>query len=143
MFDRASKKLGMEQALFQKGAFGNSENTAAAELNKISPQEVENLLKFGAYAFLGDEMDEEEEGNDKKKSVMIDDILKNKKEVKKKEKGKKSGEHSIQRTAFKIEKEGASKEGSGKNTTKKGEKLKRSDPNFWEKIMPFEGYNPK
>lgn len=88
-------------------------------------------------------MEEEEEGMDKKKAVQIDDILKNKKEVKKKEKGKKSGEHSIQRTAFKIDDKKGSKEGSGKNTGKKGDKLKHSDPNFWEKIMPFDGYNPK
>ena len=55
MFDRASKKLGMEQALFQKGAFGVSED--ANELNKVDPAEVEKLLKYGVYAFLDEEQD--------------------------------------------------------------------------------------
>ncbi len=53
MFDRASKKLGMEQALFQKGAFGVSETEN--ELNKVDPAEVEKLLKYGVYAFLDEE----------------------------------------------------------------------------------------
>lgn len=63
MFERASKKLGMEQALFSKGAFNqntNDENIAMegglqlrafTELKQDS-KEIENLLKYGAYAFM-------------------------------------------------------------------------------------------
>ena len=54
MFDRASKKLGMEQALFQKGAFHDKEEQGDNELTRINPEEVERLLKYGAYAFLDD-----------------------------------------------------------------------------------------
>ncbi len=55
MFDRASKKLGMEQALFQKGAFGVSDQS---DVNKVDPAEVEKLLKYGVYAFLDDDQQE-------------------------------------------------------------------------------------
>jgi len=81
--------------------------------------------------------------------VKIDDIIKNRKTKPKKatEPGqkKKSGEHSIQRTTFNIQESGGN---SGKASTKKEkgekqEKIKVTDPNFWEKVMPFEGYNPK
>ena len=51
MFDRASKKLGMEKALFQKGAFGCNDGQADS-ITKVDPLEVEKLLKYGAYAFL-------------------------------------------------------------------------------------------
>lgn len=60
MFDRASKKLGMEQALFQKGAFGITEQS---DVNKVDPAEVEKLLKFGVYAFLEDDQQETSEQN--------------------------------------------------------------------------------
>ena len=43
----------MEQALFQKGAFGDKDENISSEL-KINPKEIENLLKYGAYAFLDD-----------------------------------------------------------------------------------------
>eukprot|EP00978_Attheya_sp_CCMP212_P016788 scaffold44276_cov43-Attheya_sp.AAC.3 len=51
MFDRASKKLGLEQAVL--GNFG-SEN----DDDKPTSQEMEQLLKKGAYALLEDENDE-------------------------------------------------------------------------------------
>lgn len=52
MFNKASKKLGMEQALFQKGAFGDDETTEISDDKKASPEEIENLLRYGAFAFL-------------------------------------------------------------------------------------------
>ena len=51
MFDRASRKLGLEQAVL--GTFGQ-EN----EEDKPSQKEMEQLLKKGAYALLEDESDE-------------------------------------------------------------------------------------
>jgi SNF2 family DNA or RNA helicase len=51
MFDRASKKLGLEQAVL--GTFGQ-EN----EDDKPTSKEMETLLKRGAYALLEDENDE-------------------------------------------------------------------------------------
>ena len=64
MFDRASKKLGMEQALFQKGAFHDQATEEGQDMNKINPEEIEKLLKYGAYAFLGEEEDQDEEDGD-------------------------------------------------------------------------------
>jgi SNF2 family DNA or RNA helicase len=52
MFDRASKKLGLEQAVL--GTFGQDE----AE-DKPTNKEMEQLLKRGAYALLEDENDEQ------------------------------------------------------------------------------------
>jgi chromodomain-helicase-DNA-binding protein 7 len=43
MFDRASKKLGMENAIFQKGAFGIEEE--GQEANKMSKDDIERLLR--------------------------------------------------------------------------------------------------
>ena len=85
MFDRASKKLGMEQALFQKGAFGVSDQ----EVAKVDPSEVEKLLKYGVYAFLDDDM--QENSADQQNNVAIEDILKNK---------TKSKQNKIQKTTF-------------------------------------------
>lgn len=51
MFDRASKKLGLEQAVL--GTFGQDDDDG-----KPTAQEMEQLLKKGAYALLEDENDE-------------------------------------------------------------------------------------
>jgi len=52
MFDRASKKLGLEQAVL--GTFEQADDD-----DKPTNQEMEQLLKKGAYALLQDENDEE------------------------------------------------------------------------------------
>lgn len=51
MFDRASRKLGLEQAVL--GSFGQDN-----EDDKPSQKEMEQLLKRGAYALLEDENDD-------------------------------------------------------------------------------------
>ena len=51
MFDRASKKLGLEQAVL--GSFGTDEDD-----DKPTSKEMEQLLKRGAYALLEDDNDE-------------------------------------------------------------------------------------
>lgn len=45
MYKKASEKLGMERALFQKGAFGDDDTTKVAEDDKVSPEEIEQLLR--------------------------------------------------------------------------------------------------
>ena len=87
MFERASKKLGMEQALFSKGAFNqdtNDENIAmegglqlrALTDLKQDSKEIENLLKYGAYAFM-DNNEGGQNGDDfiNLKNKDIDEIL--------------------------------------------------------------------
>jgi hypothetical protein len=66
MFERASKKLGMEQALFSKGAFNQNADEelpgfTLRGLNdlKQDSKDIENLLKYGAYAFIDNDNEEE------------------------------------------------------------------------------------
>ena len=63
MFQRASKKLGMEQAIFSKGAFNDISASQTGNLGDIKedPKEIENLLKYGAYAFLNEDNDRQHE----------------------------------------------------------------------------------
>jgi len=85
MFERASKKLGMEQALFSKGAFnqgpdgldqlgGGLQLRALTDLKQDS-KEIENLLKYGAYAFLNQEENDGEDSVNNLKNKDIDEIL--------------------------------------------------------------------
>lgn len=48
-------------------------------MDKVNPEEVEKLLKFGAYAFLDDEQDDELANQS---SLKIEDILKGNKNKK-------------------------------------------------------------
>ena len=103
-------------------------------MDKVNPEEVEKLLKYGAYAFLEDEEDPELANQS---SMKIEDILKGKKEKKGKEKA-----YTLQKSTFNVD--DPEKKNSGKNSaTKVKEKLNVNDPNFWEKVLPFDGYNPK
>lgn len=96
MFDRASKKLGMEQALFQKGAFNENDGEGLANEYKINPKEIENLLKHGAYAFL----EEDEEHNPK--SMMIEEILSGK-HGRKSNNNENKKNYTLQKSQFNIE----------------------------------------
>ena len=131
MFDRASRKLGMEQALFQKGAFGHDETMELGDDKKASPEEIENLLRFGAFAFLQDDDEEQQNLNNMK----IEDILANKGKEKKPKKG-----YTVQKSTFNVDDKDKKKDAG------KGSKTKPDvdDPNFWEKVgLPFEGFNAK
>jgi len=130
MFDRASRKLGMEQALFQKGAFGDDETTILADDKKASPEEIENLLRYGAFAFLDNGLggDGDEDG-DNNINMKIEDILANKGKDKKSKKG-----HTVQKSTFNVEHNDGKKK-DGKNSKNKPDV---NDPKFWEKVgLPF------
>lgn len=87
MFERASKKLGMEQALFSKGAF--NQNSSADEKIamegglqlrpltdlKQDSKEIENLLKYGAYAFMDNNDGQNGDDVANLKNKDIDEIL--------------------------------------------------------------------
>ena len=97
---------------------------------KATPEEIENLLRYGAFAFL--ENDDEE--TQKMNSMKIEDILQSKGREKK---GSKKG-HTLQKSTFNVE-----DKKSGKNSAAKN-KPDVNDPNFWEKVgLPFEGFNAK
>ena len=84
-------------------------------MNKINPEEVERLLKFGAYAFLDEEMMDDNSQDAEKQaanSMKIEDILKNKKE-----KGsKKSKSYTLQKSKFTVADMTGNKKDSGKNS---------------------------
>lgn len=135
MFERASRKLGMEQALFQKGAFGDKDGDVLSSEMKINPKEIENLLKYGAYAFL------EEGSGDNVANTHIDEIL-SKNSGKSREYKMTKGLYTLQKSTFNVN------DGGRSSTSKSGSASKNhvpnvNDPNFWEKVLPFEGFNPK
>lgn len=80
--------------------------------------------------------------------MKIEDILKNKKD-----KGsKKEKSYTLQKTKFTVaDMNGGTKKDSGRSSVsktaaapaEKKPKLDVNDPNFWEKILPFDGFNPK
>jgi chromodomain-helicase-DNA-binding protein 7 len=125
MFDRASKKLGMDQALFSKGAF-HSEGQAEEDIPSLSikglknledtnSKNIESLLKYGAYAF----MDEGEEGKENQADLNIEDIL---------AKGKKTD----------YNKAGYSLNKSKFDAAKHESMPSFNDEHFWDKVLPME-----
>ena len=117
MFDRASKKLGLEQAVL--GTFEKDQ-----EDDKPTQKEMEQLLKKGAYALLEDENDaitDEFVGDD------IDAIL-----------AKRTRTRVVEgaKTSSWLNKQGMVVSKS-KFTAEKGDKtLDMDDPEFWQKVMP-------
>ena len=118
MFDRASKKLGLEQAVL--GTFGQDNDD-----DKPTTKEMEQLLKKGAYALLEDENDEmgEEFCSDN-----IDNIL-----------AKRTRTRVVEgaKTASWLNKQGMDVTRSrftGDNSA--SAKVDVDDPLFWQKVMP-------
>jgi len=116
MFDRASKKLGLEQAVL--GTFG-----ADNEDDKPTSKEMEQLLKKGAYALLEDDDDVINEfvADD------IDSILAKRTRTRVVEGAKTAtwlNKQGMMVTKSKFAAEGG---GAGVNV---------DDPDFWQKVMP-------
>jgi Bromodomain len=116
MFDRASKKLGLEQAVL--GTFEKEWDD-----DKPTQQEMEQLLKKGAYALLDDDNDEVTKqfcADD------IDSIL-----------AKRTRTRVVEGTksASWLNKQGMVVSKS-KFTSETGETLDMDDPLFWQKVMP-------
>lgn len=136
MFERASRKLGMEQALFQKGAFGDKDRDELSNEMKINPKEIENLLKYGAYAFL------EDGSGENIANTHIEDIL-SKNNNKNKEYKMTKGLYTLQKSTFNVADGRSSTQKGGSASKSKGAAPNVNDPDFWEKVLPFEGFNPK
>ncbi|GKY91232.1 hypothetical protein MPSEU_000095800 [Mayamaea pseudoterrestris] len=115
MFDRASRKLGLEQAVLGTFEQGNDD--------KPTNEEMEQLLKKGAYALLEDENDEvmQEFCTDD-----IDSILKKRTRTRVVEGAKTST--WLNKSGMMVSK--------SKFTTEDGEQLDMDDPQFWQKVMP-------
>jgi Bromodomain len=117
MFDRASKKLGLEQAVL--GTFGHDEDD-----DKPTNKEMEQLLKKGAYALLGDDNDEIV------KQFCADDIesiLATRTRTRVVEGTK---------TASWLNKQGMVVNKSKFTSDTKSANLDMDDPLFWQKVMP-------
>ena len=117
MFDRASKKLGLEQAVL--GSFGQDEDD-----DKPTSKEMEQLLKRGAYALLEDDNDEIV------KQFCADDIesiLATRTRTRVVEGAK---------TASWLNKQGMVVSKSKFTSDTKSADLDMNDPLFWQKVMP-------
>jgi hypothetical protein len=117
MFDRASKKLGLEQAVL--GTFGQDEDD-----DKPTSKEMEQLLKRGAYALLDDDNDEIVKqfcADD------IDSIL-----------AKRTRTRVVEgaKTASWLNKQGMVVNKSKFTSDSTSANLDMDDPLFWQKVMP-------
>ena len=117
MFDRASKKLGLEQAVL--GTFGQEDDD-----DKPTSKEMEQLLKKGAYALLEDENDEITKAfcaDD------IDSIL-----------AKRTRTRVVEgtKTASWLNKQGMVVSKSKFTSDSKAAAIDVDDPLFWQKVMP-------
>ncbi len=63
MFERASKKLGLDQAIFLSNTFtaNKEDNMKAEEMTKLKPKEIELLLRKGMIGLLNEQNDSQEE----------------------------------------------------------------------------------
>jgi hypothetical protein len=116
MFDRASKKLGLEQAVL--GTF-NNEN----EDDKPTSKEMEQLLKKGAYALL----DDEDEETNQFCADDIDAILAKRTRTRVVE-GTKTASW-LNKAGMVVSKSKFSAEGGSAG-------VNVDDPDFWQKVMP-------
>lgn len=116
MFDRASKKLGLEQAIL--GTFGQDN-----EDDKPTSKEMEQLLKRGAYALLEDE---DEIGN----AFVADDI----ESILEKRTRTRVVEGA--KTASWLNKKGMNVTKSKFSSEAASAGIDVDDPLFWQKVMP-------
>ena len=117
MFDRASKKLGLEQAVL--GTFGQDN-----EDDKPTSKEMEQLLKRGAYALLEDENDEIG------KEFVADDI----ESILEKRTRTRVVEGA--KTASWLNKKGMNVTKSKFASESESAGIDVDDPLFWQKVMP-------
>jgi Bromodomain len=116
MFDRASKKLGLEQAVL--GTFNNENDD-----DKPTSKEMEQLLKKGAYALL----DDEDEETNQFCADDIDSILAKRTRTRVVE-GTKTASW-LNKAGMVVSKSKFSAEGGSAG-------VNVDDPDFWQKVMP-------
>lgn len=116
MFERASKKLGLDQAVFLTSSFGTGKDdkNKGDELTKLNPKEIELLLRKGMLGLL----DEEVGAEPAQFNMNVDEIIQsarvaNYSFIK--------GTYTFAKTQF------ASDE--------KGPKIQIDDPDFWKKVF--------
>merc|ERR1711968_42713 len=133
MFQRASRKLGLEQAVLGTADFNAEEHEDQHAALKIDSKEMEKLLREGAYAVLLE--DNEDEENEFMKQN-IDDILNQR-------------AHTIITEGAKPTESWLNKQNEGKKKRNKAKKqiftgasasefaeVDVNDPDFWRKVLP-------
>ncbi|KAM3144240.1 hypothetical protein pb186bvf_003702 [Paramecium bursaria] len=112
MFERAIKKLGLDQAIFMGGQFKQHEKQLIKTDKKFSKQEMEVLLKNGIIGLITNDNEDFYEQN-------IDEILK---------KNSRMAKYSLVNGSYTVSKQSFISEKTDKN-------LSLSDPNFWKIIL--------
>eukprot|EP01029_Cantina_marsupialis_P031516 TRINITY_DN912_c1_g1_i2.p1 TRINITY_DN912_c1_g1~~TRINITY_DN912_c1_g1_i2.p1 ORF type:complete len:1876 (-),score=622.51 TRINITY_DN912_c1_g1_i2:229-5856(-) len=126
MFERANRKLGLSQAVFETGGvysqFDQYSNLGPNihELMQMDKGKIEMLLRFGAYAIMGD--DQETESFTEQD---IDTILSSKSRTIRYDSGQKKEDHegllNFSKATFHVDENQA--------------QLDFKDPKFWEKVL--------
>lgn len=119
MFERSSKKLGLDQAIFMGGAFNQTklvEEGDEIEGSKFKKEEIEMLLKKGLIGMLKSEEGEEEELLQKNQS--IEEILASSRTAKY---SVLNGSYTFNKSSFQAEEADST--------------LRIDDPNFWNIVL--------
>jgi SNF2 family DNA or RNA helicase len=115
MFDKASKKLGLDQAIFLGGNFTNNKDAEEGkDQKKLSKQEMEILLKKGIMGLI----EEGNEGQEKQATQDINEILA----------AGRVAHYSLVGGGYTVAKSSFVVEESDKN-------LEMDDPDFWKKTF--------
>ena len=129
MFDRASRKLGLEHAVLGTRKFTDpsADGADANDDKKIDAKEMEQLLKEGAYAVL---LDDEAGDQDMKEFCEqdIDKILANRSHVHVTEGG--------QKTESWLNKKKKNRARKTKFVGANADDVDVNDPDFWKKVLP-------
>ncbi|DBA03266.1 TPA: hypothetical protein N0F65_011625 [Lagenidium giganteum] len=118
MFDRASRKLGLEQAILGTASFNDSMGPA----DKPSAEQLVELLKRGAYALMEDDDNASKQFEERDIETILKENARQRKLLAKNRKRKSLGGMSVDRSMFVAE-------GSTGD-------IAVDDPNFWEKVLP-------
>ena len=135
MFHRASRKLGLEQAVLGSSKMFNQEEIEDQQQTKIDAKEMEQLLREGAYAVLMDDNTEEEEAfmaedidtllNQRAHTIVTEGVKATESWLNKQEDGKKKPRKSrAKKSIF-----------TGDGATEFAE-VDVNDPDFWRKVLP-------
>ena len=115
MFERASKKLGLDQAIFMGGAFQSTQENDIRNRDKMNKQEIETLLKRGILGLIADDNKESQKFMEQD----IEDILTSKTHIAKY--SLINGTYTFQKSSFVSDNSDV--------------KVNVDDPNFWNVVL--------
>jgi len=115
MFERASKKLGLDQAIFMGGVFQSTHENDPKSREKMNKQEIETLLKRGILGLISDDNKESQQFMEQD----IEEILSKNTHIAKY--SLINGTYTFQKSSFVSEKSDV--------------KVDVDDPNFWNVVL--------